>query len=190
MNRPYHHGTLRSAVLAAARNRLKTHPAAELSLREVARVVGVSSNAPYRHFPGKDGLTEALVAEAYRELTGIAEQALLLEDGEIAALASGYTSLWREEPRLLWLVSTQDFAGRDPESEVVLARDEWFAALVAIVEAEAGRLPATEAYRRAAGVWAILQGVAQLGGVGGKGLLSAELLPDAGELARRVARGR
>ncbi|MEO5800526.1 MAG: TetR/AcrR family transcriptional regulator [Gemmatimonadales bacterium] len=190
MQRTYHHGKLKVAVIAAARDRLRTSADGEISLREVARGIGVSANAPYRHFPGKDGLTVALAAEGYRELTAIAERALLQRGSAVAALAAEYSRFWQEEPRLLGLVGSENFAGRDPESEVVLARDEWFAALVAIVEEEAGRLPAAEAYRRAAAIWALLQGVAQLRGFGGRGLLSESLLPDAAELARKAARGR
>ena len=62
MKRGYHHGDLRPAVLAAAMTRMDS--AADLSLREVARDIGVSATAIYRHFPDKDALLDALAFEA------------------------------------------------------------------------------------------------------------------------------
>lgn len=189
MTRPYHHGKLRSTIVAIARQQLRLSSGADLSLRALARLADVSPNAPYRHFPGKDGLTAALAAEGYRELAQIGEGALGSED-PIQELAAGYARFANQEAALLGLVDGESFRGRDPESEVVLARDEWFAVLVAIVEKEAPKVSGAEAYRRAAGVWSVLQGTNQLRSHGGRGLLTAELLPDAAELARQVATGR
>jgi AcrR family transcriptional regulator len=50
MDRPYHHGNLRNALLEAARARLAEAAEAELSLRDLAARVGVSVNATYRQF--------------------------------------------------------------------------------------------------------------------------------------------
>lgn len=189
MKRQYHHGNLREALVAAARDHLRQNGDRELSLRELARKLGVSPNAPYRHFPTKELLTAALVSAGYRELTQVAEEALAA-DRPIVALAEGYQRFATREPALLQLLNAESFRGRDPESEAVLARDEWFAVLVAIVEREAGTLMADEAYRRAAGVWAVLQGCHHLKNYGGRGLLPPELHPNAVELARRIALGR
>lgn len=188
MTRPYHHGKLRATIVAIARDQLRLSAGADLSLRELARLADVSPNAPYRHFPGKDGLTAALAAEGYRELAQIGEGALGA-DHPIQELAAGYAQFAHREAALLRLVDGESFRGRDPESEVVLARDEWFAVLVAIVEKVSPRVAGAEAYRRAAGVWAVLQGMNQLRGHGGRGLLTAELHPDAGKLALLVATG-
>ena len=47
---------------------LAIRTADDLSLREVARSVGVSANAIYRHFPDKAALMRALAAEGLRAL--------------------------------------------------------------------------------------------------------------------------
>ena len=47
---------------------LAVRNADDLSLREVARSVGVSANAVYRHFPDKAALMRALAAEGLRAL--------------------------------------------------------------------------------------------------------------------------
>jgi AcrR family transcriptional regulator len=64
----YHHGDLRSALLQAAAEEISTTGVAQLSLRELARRVGVSHAAPAHHFGDKTGLLTALAAEGYRIL--------------------------------------------------------------------------------------------------------------------------
>ena len=189
MQRRYHHGDLEQAVLALARVRLREAPNNPLSLRELARELGVSANAPYRHFPGKEGVATALVAAGYRELTLIAEAAAAAPRPP-RALATGYTRFAELEPAFLRLVNAADLAGHPPESNAVLARDEWFAGLVAVVEAAAGNLPANEAYSRASRIWAAMLGVTQLTHHGARGLLLGELLPDAAQLVEQLALGR
>lgn len=47
---------------------LEQREADQLSLREVARAVGVSATAVYRHFPDKSALLDALATEGLRRL--------------------------------------------------------------------------------------------------------------------------
>jgi AcrR family transcriptional regulator len=61
----YHHGALRAALLQAAGEILEKDGLGSLSLREAARRVGVSHNAPYRHFPDRVSLLAALAAEGF-----------------------------------------------------------------------------------------------------------------------------
>ena len=63
----YHHGDLRRALVATGMALLEQHPDGELGLRELARAVGVSATAVYRHFPDKRALFAAL-ADAGFEL--------------------------------------------------------------------------------------------------------------------------
>ncbi len=62
-------------ILAAARARLAKAGPGELSLRAVARDVGMVSSAVYRYVPSRDDLLTALLVEAYDELGGAVEQA-------------------------------------------------------------------------------------------------------------------
>ena len=66
--RAYHHGNLRAELLDAASRELQNRPAEQLSLRAVARSLGVSQTAPYRHFNDKQALFAALAAHAYERL--------------------------------------------------------------------------------------------------------------------------
>jgi AcrR family transcriptional regulator len=70
----YHHGDLRKALIQKGMERLAEAPADELSLRELARSIGVSATAVYRHFPDKAALLTELciegdhmLAEAFRK---------------------------------------------------------------------------------------------------------------------------
>ncbi len=70
----YHHGDLRKALIQKGMERLAEAPADELSLREIARSIGVSATAVYRHFPDKAALLTELciegdhmLAEAFRK---------------------------------------------------------------------------------------------------------------------------
>lgn len=62
-------------ILSAARARLASGGPTELSLRAVARDVGMVSSAVYRYFPSRDELLTALLVGAYDELGAAAEAA-------------------------------------------------------------------------------------------------------------------
>src|SRR5271170_5026435 len=66
--RPYHHGSLRAALLAQAERTLRERGAQDLSLRELARAVGVSHGAPRRHFPDRRALLDALAEAGFERL--------------------------------------------------------------------------------------------------------------------------
>ncbi len=73
--RPYHHGDLRRALVAAALDLVRTRGIEGFTLREAARQVGVSQTAPYRHFPTKEALLAAVAEEGFRALHRRLEEA-------------------------------------------------------------------------------------------------------------------
>lgn len=64
--RPYHHGDLRAALLAAAERELEEKGLEGFALRGVAKRAGVSHAAPAHHFGDSEGLLSALAAEGFR----------------------------------------------------------------------------------------------------------------------------
>lgn len=72
----YHHGRLADALEEAALHLLEQMPAAEISLREVARAANVSHNAPYHHFTDRLGLLKALAERSMDDLTAAVEHAI------------------------------------------------------------------------------------------------------------------
>jgi AcrR family transcriptional regulator len=67
--RPYHHGDLRRALLDAAVQVIQEDGPAALTLRDLARRVGVSHAAPVHHFGDKAGLLTALAVEGFAGLS-------------------------------------------------------------------------------------------------------------------------
>ncbi len=67
-SKTYHHGNLRAELLDTAIDQLRENGAEDLSLRALARAIGVSQTAPYRHFADKSELLAAMATRGYREL--------------------------------------------------------------------------------------------------------------------------
>lgn len=64
-----------AAIKDEARRQLAAEGAAKLSLRAVARALGMVSSALYRYFPSRDELLTALIIDAYDSLGESAERA-------------------------------------------------------------------------------------------------------------------
>ncbi len=64
-----------AAIKSEARKQLAADGAAKLSLRAVARELGMVSSALYRYFPSRDDLLTALIIDAYDSLGAAAEAA-------------------------------------------------------------------------------------------------------------------
>lgn len=88
----YHHGDLRAALIAEGLKQLELSGEAALSLRGLAKAVGVSPNAPYRHFADKTALMGALAAEGFL-LFADAIVAASVGDGVRALRAQGHAYL-------------------------------------------------------------------------------------------------
>jgi AcrR family transcriptional regulator len=84
-----------AAIMATARRHLAEHGAAELSLRAVARDVGLVSSAVYRYVASRDDLLTALIVEAYEELGAAAEQAEAKARADGAPVRERWRAVWR-----------------------------------------------------------------------------------------------
>lgn len=73
----YHHGDLRNALVDAGLVLIEQVGPEAFSLREVARAVGVSANAAYRHFEGKGALLTAIAVAGFARLTTGMQDAML-----------------------------------------------------------------------------------------------------------------
>ena len=75
----YHHGDLRHALIVRAAQVIESEGIEALTLRGLARDLGVSHGAPNRHFKTKADLLAALAAEGYNGL----KQATLSAAGDV-----------------------------------------------------------------------------------------------------------
>ncbi len=71
----YHHGNLRQALLRRAAEVITEGGVEALSLRALARDLGVSHAAPGRHFPDKAALLSALAEEGHVDMVAVLDEA-------------------------------------------------------------------------------------------------------------------
>ena len=165
--KPYHHGDLRAALIAAAEEELIDKGVDAFSLRGAAKRAGVSHAAPAHHFRDANALLDALAAAGFARLTAAMkdEQAQAGPDGDdrLAAAGIGYVRFALDNPDLLQLMfGMSRKKGDDP----ALKRNSEaaFSVLVKGVGQIRGREAfATEAgWRDVAACWSMLHGYAQL----------------------------
>jgi AcrR family transcriptional regulator len=104
---PYHHGSLREAMLEAAGRILERDGIAGLTLRAAAREAGVSHAAPKNHFGDMRGLLSELAAVGFVRFRAVLV-ANVREDGppqaQLAAIGQGYVTFARQSPGLFLLM--------------------------------------------------------------------------------------
>ncbi|OZC72982.1 TetR family transcriptional regulator [Rhodococcus sp. 06-418-5] len=100
----YHHGDLRAVLLDEAERSIAHRGVDALSLRQLARDVGVSHGAPARHFRDKQALLDALALHGFEELNR-RMVAAATGPGELMArfraVARAYLGFAVEHPELL-----------------------------------------------------------------------------------------
>ncbi|MFC3994130.1 TetR/AcrR family transcriptional regulator [Actinoplanes siamensis] len=93
-DRGYHHGDLRASLITASFELLAEVGLRRFSVAAVARRLGVSSAAPYRHFPGRDHLLSAVSAAAAHDLrsaiVAAADRAGADPSSRLASVAEAY----------------------------------------------------------------------------------------------------
>ncbi len=70
--KPYHHGDLRAQLINGAVEVIREQGVEALSLRALARRLGVSHAAPARHFANKDALLNAIITDGSATLMAMA----------------------------------------------------------------------------------------------------------------------
>ncbi|MFD6198856.1 TetR/AcrR family transcriptional regulator [Mycobacteriaceae bacterium NPDC060252] len=134
----YHHGDLRHALLSRAVASIEEVGTDGLSLRQLARDIGVSHGAPNRHFADKRALLNALAIQGFA-LLGEAFASAASATGfteRMTALARIYLQFALQRPALLGVMFTQKHS---PSSDAVAdAAEKAFALPISfIVEAQA-----------------------------------------------------
>ncbi|MFJ6657917.1 TetR/AcrR family transcriptional regulator [Streptomyces sp. NPDC091377] len=107
-DRPYHHGDLRRAILAAALDVIAASGPSALSLRDLSRRAGVSHAAPAYHFKDRTGLLTAIAAEGY----GLLAEALR-EAGDLKEAGVRYVRFARTHPAHFQVMFTPELLRAD-----------------------------------------------------------------------------
>ncbi|MFH9090088.1 TetR/AcrR family transcriptional regulator [Streptomyces sp. NPDC017673] len=165
--RSYHHGDLPAELLAHAEKRVREKGAGALSLREIARDIGVSPAAPSRHFRSKQALLDALALRGFERLATAAEAARTSADGTFAgrlgAVARAYLGFAVANGALLGLMFPAEIGART-SPELREAARRWSAQLVALIAdgQSRGEVRTGTPERVALPVFAALYGYARL----------------------------
>ncbi len=165
----YHHGALHQAILDAAVEEARTNGPGGVQVRALAKTVGVSPSALYRHVPSIDALL-AQVAQASRE-----RLAVRLADGRdrctagksreakalnrFRATGRAYIEFALAEPHLFDTAFTPSSASpARPDNP-----SPWDVLVAGVRElADAGVLPAAKADEAALIAWSGVHGVASI----------------------------
>lgn len=158
-SRPYHHGDLRRQLIGVGEEVLAERGLAGLSLREVARRLGVSHNAPFKHFASREALLAAMAEQGFDDLAERLAGAMQGDPLEaMTARALAYVTFALERPAVFRLM----FGGQvDPEQHPALAaRAE--ASLRGITRHIAGAFGEEALDEAVLSAWAFVHGLANL----------------------------
>ncbi len=165
-DRPYHHGNLRAALLDAAERDLRERGDDQLTLRELARQIGVSHAAPRRHFPDRQALLDELAERGFARLDAALRTALS-EAGtdfpaRVRATVAAYIRFATENDALLELMYTSKH--RPGATRIVEAAEAPFGLMNELItDGQAlGELRAGDPERIGIVLFATVQGIASI----------------------------
>lgn len=161
-SKEYHHGNLRTAVLKAAWTLVKKRGLRELTLREVARKVGVTHAAPYHHFRDRDALLTAMAEEAFAELAEamrLGEQGITDPSERLFTCGRAYIDFARARPERVEVM----FRRADKPSTPPTGTSAFDYLVQAIVACqEAGLAPGPDPLPVALSAWSLVHGFSVL----------------------------
>jgi AcrR family transcriptional regulator len=158
----YHHGDLRDALVRAALKEVELGGPEAISMSALAKKLGVSQPAPYRHFADREALLTAVTAEAFRQFSAILRELVnkpskrsKLSRFAQATLAFGL----RRNGIYRLMFASRVMACAPKDSELHAAAIETFGLLLEALEAPAVGFVRE---RHALKIWAALHGVIML----------------------------
>ena len=179
----YHHGDLRTALILAAREALKTSAVEPITIKSLASRLGVSQPALYRHFDDRDALLAAVAVDGFDRLRSMLIAVRETEPKEIALkrLCRSYIEFGTENAGVYRLMfSRRSLAAREGNNPLSVAADACFEILSDHVRQRVGSSQAT---MKALSTWATLHGLVILetegllfGPQGGRDVTSTEII--------------
>lgn len=157
----YHHGQLKDALVAAALAVVERDGHDAVSMRELATQVGVSSAAPYRHFPDRLSLLAAVACEGYRDLRRRHAEAAAGPGAPLARLKEAMRAFLRfseERSGLFQLMYSGLFQHPQTDSGLLALEAQTFDEVAASVAAALPSLDKPQLLLRMTAFWATLYG--------------------------------
>jgi AcrR family transcriptional regulator len=161
----YHHGNLSASLIKQGLELLEIRGSAEISVRELAREIGVSTGAAYRHFANKDALMVALAVEGCKILLKAQMDAILTEkhpEAKFRNIGRAYLNFAIANPALFQLMFGRFTAGSH-NAELNHAADLIYKNLLEVVSS-ALKLPSTDlrVITFASQAWSLVHGLSVL----------------------------
>ena len=182
----YHHGNLREALIQATLVLIAERGLAGFAVAELARVVGVSSGAPYRHFRDRDAVVAEVARRGFEGLAAEMQKGVASAgDNPIGAIERcAQTQLaFAERERPVYAAMFETYLPPRIYPELTVAREAAFAVLRQAAQEACNR---SQAPRRppplmvALHIWSMTHGIASLfihsDGLARPAIASAELL--------------
>jgi AcrR family transcriptional regulator len=166
--RAYHHGDLKAALVDAVEQVVRERGVGHVSLRAVARQVGVTHAASAHHFENKAGLLTAFATQGYVQLAG----AVLAAIGEaqpvdgpavLEAVGLGYVRFALANPGRFEVMFRLDVLNAD-DPDFVAASDSAYSLLVSTIARcqSEGFLGSNDPEVVAVSAWSMVHGLAAL----------------------------
>lgn len=166
----YHHGNLRRALLDAGLAALRDGSEDDVVLRELARQVGVTPTAVYRHFANKEALLVALAVEGFQRLSAAQSEAFLAAKqagaSRLYSFRAGglaYIRFARTQPGLFRLMFGR-FAKehRDDQALAAASRENGELTLAAMRNLQGGQPSELELLGNCLSAWSAIHGLSFL----------------------------
>jgi AcrR family transcriptional regulator len=162
--KPYHHGDLREALVAAGTKLLKEQGPAALTLRACAREAGVSHAAPQHHFENAAGLLSEIAARGFEAFVAHLDRqsaSAITPEQRLEAMCSAYVHFALENAAVYALMFRQQVLelGSPHLDEAKMAAWDQLAGTVASVLATRNM---DEVMMASAFVWSQVHGLATL----------------------------
>ncbi|MEN3348390.1 MAG: hypothetical protein V7632_2025 [Bradyrhizobium sp.] len=167
----YHHGDLREALIQAALQEVELGGPEAISIKALAKQLGVSQPAPYRHFADRDALLQAVTAEAFRRFNVMMREVIEApgKGSKLSRFAQASLAFGLQRHGIYRLMfASRTMACAPKGSELHTAAMETLALLIESFEAPAVGLLRE---RQALKIWASLHGIVMLAE---QGLLTGE----------------
>src|SRR5690349_23075094 len=135
-SRPYHHGELREALVAAGRRLLEEQGLRGFTLRECARRAEVSHAAPAHHFASIDDLLAEIATRGYHELAAAmeneAKRAKAEPTARLVAQGVGYMAFAAANPALFQLMFNREASRFETPGLAAAAKQAYHLQLAAV----------------------------------------------------------
>ncbi|MFL6790905.1 MAG: TetR/AcrR family transcriptional regulator [Bradyrhizobium sp.] len=168
----YHHGDLRDALVQAALQEVERGGPEAISISALAKKLGVSQPAPYKHFADREALLTAVTAEAFRQFSAILRDAISKPSkrSKLSRFAQATLDFGLRRNGIYRLMfASRIIACAPKDGELHVAAMETFGLLLEALEAPAvGFLRERSALK----IWASLHGVVMLAE---QGLLTGQI---------------